>query len=89
MNLKELLDDLSADREKYNIPVIDSAWYAIRSIVEAEDASYFSALPDDVRQAIMDLVASFKIHGHLTLISNLGEEDMTEAVDKFVRLCRL
>lgn len=89
MNLQELLNDLSADRDKYNIPVIDSARYAIRSIVETGDASYLPALPEEVHQTIIDMVATFKRHGHLTFLSNLGEEDMTETMEKFVRLCQL
>ena len=87
MTLVELLNDLSADREKYNIPLVDSARYAIRSIVEAGDGSYFPALPEDVRLVILEMVDSFKRQGRLIFLSNLGEEDATDVMQKFLLLC--
>ena len=89
MTLEELLDDLSADRDKYNIPLTVSAQYAIRSIVEADDATYLHALPADVHEEVMKLVDSFKRHARVIFLSNLGQEDFTETTRQFVKLCEL
>ena len=89
MTLEELLDDLAADREKYNIGLTDSARYSFRTIVEAGDATWLHALPDDVRNEVMDFVRTFRRAGQLSFISNLGQEDLSETMRRFIELCEL
>lgn len=89
MTLEELLDDLAADTEKYNIALTDSARYSVRTIVETGVATWLHALPADVHDEVMGLVGSYKRQGTLIFLSNLSEEDMSEVKNKFIALCAL
>lgn len=78
---REFLESEDADLFRF-----DLAFGVARCIVEYSDPDLLKQFPSWVGELVHEMCEVYRQHGRYGLISNLGEVDHSEMVDKLVKL---
>jgi hypothetical protein len=69
-----------------HFPMLVVAHYAVECIVNNDDPSLLSELPQDVTASIREMIDVYKSEGKVLVLSNVGEADHTDIVRQLVRV---